>query len=142
MQGTWNSTGRWRAMSVLTVIIINYHDDAVKRVVMPALPHLWASCVAHAAPLESASENSGRAPGSLLPAPLTDSIHGAAAPELGGCRFQGIKQTQVQTLPLPRASWVPQVLTAQGLGEGRVSSPRSPPTLAPSDLSSTHSGPS
>lgn len=40
MQGNPNSTGRWRAVSVLTAIIINYHDDAAKLVVMPVFPHL------------------------------------------------------------------------------------------------------
>lgn len=48
---------------MLTIIIINYHDDATKLVVMPVFLHLCASRVTHTVPLESASEKSGRTPG-------------------------------------------------------------------------------
>lgn len=66
---------------MLTIIIINYHDNATELVVMPVFWHLWASSVTHTVPLESVSEISGRTQGPLLPPPHTDLINRAVGLE-------------------------------------------------------------
>ena len=56
---------------MLTIIII-YHDDAIRLVVMPVFQHLWASPVTHTVPLEPVSENLERSQGPLPLPPHSD----------------------------------------------------------------------
>lgn len=63
---------------MLTIIIINYHDDATELVVMPVFRHLWPSSVTHTVPLEAVSEISRRTQGPLLLPPHTDLVNRTA----------------------------------------------------------------